>query len=106
MSAARLWPGAVALSIAAAVAAGGLPTPARAVVVFVFLLVCPGTAFVPLLGVRRWETGLALVVATSLVLDTLVAEGMLLAKLWSPTAGLAILGALSLAGAAAQVVRR
>ena len=106
MSAARLWPSAVALSIAAAVAAGGLPTPARAAVVFVFLLVCPGMAFVPLLGVRRWETALALVVATSLVLDTLVAEGMLLAKLWNPAAGLAILGALSLAGAAAQVVRR
>ena len=106
MNAARLLPPAVALSIAAAVVAGGLPSPARAVVVFVFLLLGPGMAFVPLLHVRSWATAIALVVATSLVLDTLVAEAMLLAKLWSPTAGLAIIGALSLVGAALQVVRR
>ncbi len=108
MTAARLWPAGVAASTAAAVAATALalPNPGRAVLVFWFLLACPGLAIVPLFGVRRRTTELMLAVAASLVLDTLVAETMVLAKLWSPTAGLAILAALSFGGAAYQLKRR
>jgi hypothetical protein len=102
---ARLWPWVIAASIAGAVAASGLPNPARAIIVFWFLLVVPGMAIVPLLGVRNLATGLTLAIAASLALDALVAEAMVLAKLWSPTAGLAILAALSLAGAALQLRR-
>jgi len=73
------------------------------VLVFCFLLVFPGIALGPLLGVDNRWTELTLGVAASLALDTLVAETMVLAKLWSPPAGLAILSAVSLAGVATQL---
>jgi hypothetical protein len=105
VNAARFWPGTIVLSCAAAVCAVavGLAPTARGVLVFWFLLVCPGMALVPLLGVNNRWTELTLGVAASLALDTLVAEAMVLAKLWSPPAGLAILSAVSLAGVATQL---
>jgi hypothetical protein len=105
LNSARFWPGTIVLSCAAAACAVavGLTPAARGVLVFWFLLVCPGMAVVPMLGVRNRWTELTLGVAASLALDALVAETMVVAKLWSPPAGLAILSAVSLGGVAAQL---
>lgn len=74
-------------------------SPARPAVTTWFLLVCPGLALVRLLPPRGAVTMLVLAVATSLVLETLLAEVMLEATAWSPNAALAILAALTAAGA-------
>jgi hypothetical protein len=74
-------------------------SPARPAVTTWFLLVCPGLALVRLLPPRGVVTMLVLAVATSLVLETLLAEIMLEANAWSPNAALGILIALTAAGA-------
>lgn len=65
-------------------------------VVLPFLLYCPGTAWVRLLGLGPGLTELTLGVALSLVLTTAVAAGMLYAGLSSPRGSLAVLLALTL----------
>jgi hypothetical protein len=74
-------------------------SPARPAVTSWFLLVCPGLALVRLMPSRGVVTMFVLAVATSLVLETLLAEIMLEANAWSPNAALGILIALTAAGA-------
>ena len=76
----------------------------RPLLAFWFLLVCPGMAFVPLLHLKEHFTELTLAVALSIGLDTLVAEAMVLNRLWSPTWGLFALICLTLSGLALQVL--
>jgi hypothetical protein len=75
--------------------------PVRPAVTTWFLLVCPGMALVRLLPDRGLMLRLVLAVATSLVLETLVATFMLEAKAWAPSA---ILGILLLITVAATVL--
>jgi hypothetical protein len=77
-------------------------SPARPAVTTWFLLVCPGMALVRLLPARGAVTLLVLAVATSLALETLLAEAMLEATAWSPNATLAVLIALTATGAGIQ----
>jgi hypothetical protein len=77
--------------------------PARAVVVFWFFLTCPGLALVGMLGIRDWLDEAIVAIALSFALATGVATIMVMAKLWSPDAGLAILIAISLLGAVLQL---
>jgi uncharacterized membrane protein len=98
------YAGLVALSaLAAATAAlADLPAPLRAPLVLTFLLLGPGMAFVPLLGLRDPVAELTLALALSLALDVLVAVTMLYADAWSPVGSLLALAGLALAGAGLQ----
>ncbi len=102
-----VWPAAItAWAMAALVAmASAQPSLFRQVVVFSFMLFCPGVAFVRLLDVKDFLPALALVLALSMALDTLVAETMVLAHAWSPLAGQIVLVCSSVAGALLQVRR-
>jgi hypothetical protein len=87
------WP-AIVLASCAAIALttwAWTSAPVRPAVTTWFLLVCPGMALVRLLPDRGLMLRLVLAVATSLVLETLVATFMLEAKAWAPSATLGIL---------------
>jgi heme/copper-type cytochrome/quinol oxidase subunit 4 len=73
-------------------------------VAFWFLLICPGMAFVRLLGIRERLTELIVAIALSMALDTAVSETMVLTKRWSPEWGLVVLIGMSAAGAALQII--
>jgi uncharacterized membrane protein len=85
--------------------ATGSQSPFRSVLVFWFLLVCPGMAFVKLLPVRSQLIELTLAVAGSIVLNTLVAEVLIYTRRWSPEWGLYALVLLSFVGVALQIWR-
>ena len=100
------WPiiiiiSAIALALAVV---GTFASPMRTVLAFWFLLVCPGMAFVRLLhlkdGLAQWTLALAL----SLALDTIVAEIMVLNRLWSTPGGVFALICLSLIGVYLQIM--
>jgi hypothetical protein len=100
-----LWPAIIGLS---AVAVGlatlaGVQGPVRAGLALWFLLICPGLALVRLLRLDDTVFELTLGVALSLALDTLVAGGLLYAGAWSPAGALAVLIAISVAGALLQL---
>ncbi len=78
-------------------------SPMRAAVAFWFLLACPGMAFVRVLGVKDALAEWTLAIALSLVLDTLVAEAMLFAGVWSPAWGLGALIGMTGGGIALQL---
>jgi len=82
---------------------GNVGAPLRPAAAFWFLLLCPGMAFIWLLELEDWYTELALALALSLTLDAVVSETMVLARLWSATWALAVLAALSVAGAVSQM---
>ncbi len=93
---------AIAVTLAIVVNAG---TPVRPLLVFWFLLVCPGMAFVQLMHIEERLTELVLAIALSIALDTIIAEIMALNKIWSFRGGLFVLICLSLFGAALQIMR-
>ena len=102
------WPGLVTASAlaAAAVALAGAPEPVRAPLVLAFLLLGPGMAFVPLLGLGDPVAELTVGLGVSVALDLCIAMGMLYAGAWSPLATLVVLVAIALAGAALQLATR
>jgi hypothetical protein len=90
--------GAIPLSFAGP---GGL----RLAVIGLFLLAGPGTALVLLLRLDSADTGpvrgvlplaIAIAIAFSLALSTLVATGMLYAQVWNPQAGVMLLSVMTL----------
>jgi hypothetical protein len=97
--------------IIVSIAAVGLLTlwypdsPARVLGDFWFLLLCPGLAWVPLLGFADRTMQLALAVGLSIALDTLVATAMLYAGQWSPAGTLWLLIIPSLVGTGLQMAR-
>jgi hypothetical protein len=104
MTAGRPWAGVVAgFAVAAAAAAlAGAPAPVRAPLVLAFLLLGPGMAYVPLLGLGDPLAELTLGLAVSLALDLAVAAAMLYTGAWSPRTSLLALAGIALAGAALQ----
>jgi hypothetical protein len=105
MTAGRVpWPALVAGSAlaAAAVALAGAPEAVRVPLVVGFLLLGPGMAFVPLLGLGDPVAELTVALGLSVALDLCVAMAMLYAGAWSPPATLVVLAAIALAGAAFQ----
>ena len=101
----RVAPLAVAAGAVAACVAVSAPSgPARAAVTLAFLAAGPGLAFVPLLRLDGVLAPAVAIVATSVVVDGAVAETLVLTRAWSAPLALAILVALALAGAAAQLV--
>ncbi len=102
-----VWPLVIMLSgllLGLAVLAGlaGLP---RVILTFWFLLVCPGMAIVQLVPVEEGPARWSMAIALSLVLDTLVAETMALARVWSMPAALGVLIVVSLLGSLVQLGR-
>lgn len=99
------WPLALLASSAAVALTtyGWTSSPLRPLVTTWFLLACPGIALVRLLPRRGALTVAVLAIATSLVLETLVAEAMLESHLWSPRSTLGVLLAVTVAGSVAQL---
>jgi hypothetical protein len=63
---------------------GEWPNPLRGILVFGFMLICPGMAFAHLLPGKDQITRFVLVIGLSLALDTAVAEIVLYLGIWSP----------------------
>ena len=101
-----VWPGVIIASALTVnvVVLGDVQSVIRPFLVFWFLLVCPGMAFVRLLRIRPFTSELTLGLALSIALDTIVAATLLYAGAWSPAAGMVILGCLSVVGAVGQIV--
>jgi hypothetical protein len=89
--------------LACALVAVHAPAGARAPVVIVFLCFVPGTALVGLLNPDSFAVELSLSVALSVGLSGLTAGVLVYAHLWSPTAVVVIVAAISLAGALRDV---
>lgn len=99
------WP---AIIIGSAIAAVGLnlsaaPEIVRAPIVFWFLLVCPGMAFVRLLRIDNLLILWTLAIALSLALSTLVPTFMLYIGAWSSFNTLLILAIASAIGALLEI---
>lgn len=76
--------------------------PARVVVVFWFLLVCPGMTLVRFFHLGEPLLEWTLAIALSLAADTFVGGLLLYSGRWSPTGAVAILLALTIGGALIQ----
>jgi hypothetical protein len=100
-----LRPAVVILSVVllVVVVAAGAGAPVQPLVAGWFLLVCPGLALAPLIRLGDLWDELALAVGVSVALDIVVATGLMYAGAWSPPLIVAVLGAVSLAGAALQL---
>jgi uncharacterized membrane protein len=70
---------------------GEWKNPLRGILVFGFMLICPGMAFAHLLPGKDQITRFILVIGLSLALDTAIAEVVLYLGLWSPHLMLLIL---------------
>ena len=90
--------GAVALGGAAVVAVfAGLGQPFRALVVIVFVAICPGYAAVSLLDLGDRLAEATLAVSLSVAIDIGVALVMVYSHLWSPRFGITVLAAITAA---------
>jgi hypothetical protein len=98
------WPVVIVLSslLLSGLVLGGVHSPVRLLVSGWFLLVCTGMAFTPLFRIPALSTELAVGVATSLALDTVVATAIVLVGGLSATSGLFVLQGVCLAGCALQ----
>jgi heme/copper-type cytochrome/quinol oxidase subunit 4 len=86
-----------------AIVVSGVGPPVRPVIVFWFLLICPGMALTRPLHLKNSAAELTVGIALSIALDTTVAEMMVLAGHWSPEWALVVLAGISVAGAALQI---
>jgi hypothetical protein len=77
--------------------------PVQPVLVFWFVLVCPGMAFVGLIRPPSLLFELTLSIAVSCALAVVTAQALLFARAWSPVTGLIILAALTMVGAGADL---
>ena len=81
----------------------GVPSPVRSLVTLGFVLVCPGMAFVRFLQIKDHLNELLLGFAVSIGISAVLTIAMVTTARWSPSAGLAILIYLSVAGALFQI---
>lgn len=84
---------------------GNIQSPIRFVVVFWFLVVCPGMTFIALLDIDDKFTTWTLAVALSLALDTAVSLIVLYTNRWSAELIVGILVAITLSGVALRFWR-
>ncbi len=85
-------------------AAANLASPLRPILVFGFLFICPGMAFVRLLHLHNRFAEFMLAVALSLTIDTLVSEVLVLLRHWSSLGSLLAIVSITLIGAVLQVI--
>lgn len=83
---------------------GTLALSVRPIIVAGFLLICPGMAYVRLLGIENPFAEWVLAVACSLALDTFIAGVLVYAQIWSAHTAMIVLLATSIVGALAQIV--
>lgn len=102
-----VWAVSGALSAVAAlvVVLGSVGAPVQAVVVFWFLLVCPGTTVLCLLEPMNALWHLLIGIAVSIALGVVVAQVLLFTGAWSPVAGLLVLAAVTCVAAGLQLTR-
>ncbi len=100
-----LWPAIILFSAIAVVLTGSLTSSIRLWIVLWFMLVCPGMAFIRLVGVQDRTTEFIIAIALSLTIDTIVAEAMVLTAKWSIQGGMLALICLSLFGALLQIIQ-
>lgn len=81
-----------------------LESPIRPLLAFWFLLICPGMAFVRLLKMKQPLIELTTAIALSLTLNTIVAEVMIYADIWSPDWAVALLISMTIIGALFQLM--
>ncbi|WP_327090115.1 hypothetical protein OIE66_05710 [Nonomuraea sp. NBC_01738] len=89
------WLLALACIAGAVIALANIQTPLRPLLISLFLLVVPGAAVVGLLRDRDPLAALSVGAAASLVLNVLLAQGMLFFGVWSPRAGVATVAVLA-----------
>lgn len=82
---------------------GEWQNPVRSILVFGFMLICPGLAFAHLLPGKDQLTRFILVICLSLALDTAAAEVILYLGMWSPHLILLILIGLCCLGLLLQI---
>jgi hypothetical protein len=75
----------------------------RSVPTFLFLMIAPGLSLLGICGLSRGWLGVALVVATSTSLATLVAMAQLYLGIWSPSGTVVVLALVTVAGQAVAV---
>ena len=85
--------------LACVLVAANAPSGIRAPVMIVFLCIVPGTALVGLLRPDSFAMELALAIALSVAISGLTAGVLAYTHLWSPTAVVVIVAAISIAGA-------
>jgi hypothetical protein len=76
----------------------------RVAAAFLYLLICPGMAFVRLLNLSSRLMEWVLAVAASITLDLIISEILVLIHQWSPTAAFFAIGLFCVAGGMAQVI--
>lgn len=102
-----LWPAVILVSgiLVLIMMAANIQSPIRPWLAFWFLLVCPGFAYLPLLRLRSGWIQLPVGLALSVAIDTIVAETLVLARLWSSLGALIIICGIAFAGIALQYFR-
>lgn len=103
-----LWPPVLLFSalLAGVLAFANLDSPLRAVIVLWFMLVCPGLALIRLAHLADPVAELAVGIALSVALASVVAAALLYAGAWSPQAVLGVLIAATVTGVGLDVGRR
>jgi len=76
----------------------------RVAAAFLYLLICPGMAFVRFLNLSSRLMEWVLAIATSITLDLIISEILVLIHQWSPTAAFFAIGLFCVAGGMAQVI--
>lgn len=101
------WPAVILVSgiLILIMMAANVQSPIRPWLAFWFLLICPGFAFIPLLRLRSGWIQLPIGLALSIAIDTIVAETLVLARLWSSLGALIIICGIAFAGIALQYFR-
>jgi hypothetical protein len=79
-----------------------VPVPVRALAIVGFALVCPGFAWVRLLGIEDRLAEWTLGIATSIAIATLVASIQAYAGAWSPKGTIVVLALIVLAAVASE----
>ena len=93
----------VSAVLAIAAVLGDVGSPLQPMLVFWFVLVCPGMTFVGLIRPPSLLFAVTLSIAVSCALAVVVAQALLFARAWSPVAGLIILATLTAVGAGAEL---
>jgi hypothetical protein len=101
------WPSIITLSVAAVevLVYNDMETPVRPLVTLWFLMICPGMAYVRLLGLQDVVAEVVLAVVLSLVLALITASVILYTGHWSPELILMILITLSVVGVTCQLLQ-
>jgi hypothetical protein len=84
---------------------GDVRSPVRVVAVLLFLLICPGMAWIRLLQLYEPVTEVMLAIALSIAIDAALPGVLVYAGAWSLAAALAAVLVLTLAGGAVEIVR-